>query len=362
MGLSIVVSGAVISIAIMSVLFAMPNVVDSIINVSEVSTQASEFVEQISNTQIDLSSINANATENDLLFYLSNNGTEKLWNYEDFTVIVTYHTDIGGVPTQVTELFNYNASVAFSGAEGTPSVSILRPQGVASGGWGATTGCPGGSPQDCINEVIRDDATYIATSPLEDNWTDTVEFDLSNSAVPSIINDVTLRYTYGEAGDGTSNPDLRVTLLEGATTIAGPWTEPGQLPTPPPDPNFDQSNRVLTPGEIAAIVDYNSLSVELHGECNGCPTQNNQRDRVRVSWVELVISGTEPSSLGAPPLPSGWTISTVSNDLTDPRIINSDEYAQVYVILSNSLSASGGQITVSVSTDNGVTSTAADLF
>lgn len=360
MGLSIIVSGAVISIAIMSVLFAMPNVVDSIINVSQVSIQASDLVEEISNTQTDIFSLSATATTKDVTFFLSNNGTEKLWNYEDFTVIVTYDADLGGSTSRITEMFSYNSSASFSSVGGGATTVILRPDNEISGGWAQTTGCAGGSPEQCIDEVTRDDADYIGTTPLEgDIPTDTVEFSLSDSAIPSIINDVTLRYTFAEAGSGASNPDLRVTLLEGASTIAGPWTELGQLPV---NPTFSQSNRVLSAGEIASIVDYNSLSVELHGDCTGCPTQNNQRDRAQVSWVELVIDGEEPTGLGTPPLPSGWKIVEVVNDLDDPTIINQDEYAQIYIVLSNPLPSSGGDVIVSISTDNGVIASAAGSF
>ena len=114
MGLSIVVSGAVIFIVLMSVLFAMPNVIDSLVSVTETSSQSMDIDERISLTDTKIQKLWAFSGSDIVNFDLLNEGNEKLWEFENFNVLITYDADTGGATSQtITEEFTYNATAAF---------------------------------------------------------------------------------------------------------------------------------------------------------------------------------------------------------------------------------------------------------
>jgi archaellum component FlaF (FlaF/FlaG flagellin family) len=90
MGLSVVISGAIIFIALMYALMNIPNVFDSILSVEEVSSEISVLEDSISQTEISINPLVTQAGKSKINFTLHNNGTEKLWNFEKFNVLVTY--------------------------------------------------------------------------------------------------------------------------------------------------------------------------------------------------------------------------------------------------------------------------------
>jgi len=72
------------------------------------SSQAFDNNDEITKTSISISGINYTVGSNLVNFTLTNEGSEKLWNYDEFNVIVTYDADISGIRTRVTEEFTYN--------------------------------------------------------------------------------------------------------------------------------------------------------------------------------------------------------------------------------------------------------------
>ncbi len=90
MGLSTVISGAIIFVALIYVLMNIPHVFDSILSVDEVSSEISVLEDSISNTEISINPLLTISGESTINFTLHNNGTEKLWNFEKFNVIITY--------------------------------------------------------------------------------------------------------------------------------------------------------------------------------------------------------------------------------------------------------------------------------
>jgi len=101
MGLSIIVSGAIVMIALVSVLFAMPNVIDTFVSVSDTSSQATEFDTEIIQTDVDLDSLFVVSGLPTVNFTLVNDEAEKLWNFDDFDVFVTYDGVSGDSKTEV---------------------------------------------------------------------------------------------------------------------------------------------------------------------------------------------------------------------------------------------------------------------
>ena len=90
MGLSIAVSGAIIMAALMYVLISMPGLVDSIYSVNEVSSEVSTLEGSIIQTDITLDFLAADSTSDYVNFTVNNVGKEKLWNFDDFDLIITF--------------------------------------------------------------------------------------------------------------------------------------------------------------------------------------------------------------------------------------------------------------------------------
>jgi len=101
MGLSIIVSGAIVMIALISVLFAMPNVIDTFVSVSDTSSQATGLDTEIIQTDPDLDSLFVVTGLSTVNFTLVNTESEKLWNFDDFDVFVTYDGVSGDSKTEV---------------------------------------------------------------------------------------------------------------------------------------------------------------------------------------------------------------------------------------------------------------------
>ena len=351
MGLSVAITGSIILFTLLAVLFTVSTMVNSLISVNDVSSQSSLLDDSISQTSTQIKSLTASSGNDYVELTLSNNGTEKLWNYDDFTLLITYDADIGGIETRVTEEFTYDASNSFQA-----STVYLVPESELSGGWGTENNCAVNNGWLCVDETplappAPDNNDNIEQTNLDNGDQVQVEFGLTNEVIPTIVTDVTVHYTFAEGGVGTSDPDLDITLLEGVSTIAT-WTELGQLPV---EPTYGESNQALTPAEIASIGIYDDLSLEFNANCAsaGCPGSGGGRfEDIHVSWGIVEVQGLNVGSS------TTWVINDITNDIIDPRIINNGESANLVARLSNQVFA-GGDVMVSISTDNGVTNLAA---
>lgn len=107
MGLSVVISGAIIMIALMFVLYSIPPLITSVTSVGETSTEISDLENTIMQTEITLDSLAVSSSMPSFSFNLNNINTEKLWDYDNFDVLVTYDADISGKKTRITEIFPY---------------------------------------------------------------------------------------------------------------------------------------------------------------------------------------------------------------------------------------------------------------
>lgn len=113
MGLSVAIAGGIIMFALVYILLMLPGVVDQTTSVTKASSEIVDIENSILKTNIAMSSLTATAANTTISFTITNSGTEKLWNYEKFSLIITY--PISG-STNKTESFTYQ-----SGACGTPS-------------------------------------------------------------------------------------------------------------------------------------------------------------------------------------------------------------------------------------------------
>jgi hypothetical protein len=147
MGLSVAIAGGIVMFSLVYILLMLPGVVDQTTAVSKASSTISEVENSILKTNIAMSAFSATSGSTTMDFSITSSGTEKLWNYEKFNLIITY--PIAG-NTNKTQSFTYQ-----SGACGTP----------AAGKW-CITSISGDSFDPNIlntNEVLNGRATSSTT-------------------------------------------------------------------------------------------------------------------------------------------------------------------------------------------------------
>jgi len=188
MGLSIVASGAIISIVLFSILFTMPNVIDKLVSVSEVTSDVSVIEEDISQTDTRTALIDANNGQNVINLELYNDGDTKLWDFKNFNLLVTYDANIGGTKKTVTEIFSYNEDSAFdpSIAQTNSFFKIQRGTSIITSGT-TTTITEGVDFEQCIGDcfikqVSSRNSGNGPTSGASNEFHDDFEVFISNVA------------------------------------------------------------------------------------------------------------------------------------------------------------------------------------
>src|SRR5574338_92985 len=115
MGLSVAIAGGIVLFALMYILLMLPGVVDQTSSITKASSEISDVENSILKTNISMSALSATSGSSTIDFTISSSGTEKLWNYEKFSLIVTY--PIAG-NTNKTESFTYQSGACASPAAG----------------------------------------------------------------------------------------------------------------------------------------------------------------------------------------------------------------------------------------------------
>ena len=94
MGLSVAIAGAIILSVLMLVMMSMTGLVGNIFSIGSVTTQVSDLENTIDNTDISLETLFASTTPR-VNFTLNNDDKEKLWNFDDFNVLIEYESASG---------------------------------------------------------------------------------------------------------------------------------------------------------------------------------------------------------------------------------------------------------------------------
>ena len=90
MGLSIAISGCIVTFSIVYAMMSFPAIIDDTTKISTSSVQMSNTLFAIMHTNIKISNLQ-NARNNDTVtFSVTNTGNTLLWNYKQFDVIITY--------------------------------------------------------------------------------------------------------------------------------------------------------------------------------------------------------------------------------------------------------------------------------
>lgn len=110
MGLSIAISGGIVTFTIVYAMMSFPAILDDTTKVSTSSAQMSDTLDLILHTNINLSNLQNTSGNSTVNFSIDNTGNTILWNYNKFDAIVTYQANMTGTPTTLTEVLQYTNS------------------------------------------------------------------------------------------------------------------------------------------------------------------------------------------------------------------------------------------------------------
>ncbi|TBR12353.1 MAG: hypothetical protein EPO62_00235 [Candidatus Nitrosotenuis sp.] len=353
MGLSIALAVGIVAIALFTILFTYNFVNNSIYDYVLSRSEISKIDDSISKTIIDIQYPNATAGSRLVSFSLVENGTEKLWNFDKFVVLVTYDADIGGVSTPTTEKLTFNDAQSFAQV-GTNigTAQFARPiSDISKGGWTDTVGGDNdGILYDEVNETARSDINYARSASLTllsptDTWT----AGLSSVIDPQESSNHIVSYVYRKSAAGGVTIDITTRLLQGGTQIAS-WTHSAV------GSSFTLAQQTLTGAQADSITNYSDLRLEFTGTYASGILPLTSAD---ISWANLQVPPTPDGMYDCTntSISSGqWTIDRITSDNLDPKILNTAELGKICIKLSNNVIA-GGSVKIVVSTDNGKTDT-----
>ena len=105
MGLSVAISGGIILTVFVLILFSLPGLADKMFSIGDITSQVTQHEQKISNTEISIDNLSVLVGSSRVNFTLNNDGSEKLWNFEDFDLFIEYDGAISG---QRTEQLSYS--------------------------------------------------------------------------------------------------------------------------------------------------------------------------------------------------------------------------------------------------------------
>ncbi|MGQ0771524.1 MAG: hypothetical protein ACT4NT_01945 [Nitrososphaerota archaeon] len=347
MGFSVAISGGIVCVTIITVFSIVFAMTGQIYEINSSRTQSSNLDIIIAQTDTNINYTYAQSGSNLVSLTLENTGNEKIWDYSKFSVIVTYNASIGGVPTLTTEKLTYNSAQAFAQTGSDLITQFSRPdEDLSKGGWTDTAG--GDSDTilyDEVNESARNDANFARSKTFvlgadSDIWT----IGLQGVVDPESSSNHVVSYVFRKNTLGVSTVHTTIRLLQGGTQI-GSWTDNNIGTT------FTSASKTLTAGEANSITDYSNLSLEITSTyADGLVDANED-----VSWVQFSVPQVGIYDCSGVSLSSGqWTIDRISQDLQDPKILNTEEDGKVCIKLSNNVYPNS-YVTVVVTTDVGKT-------
>lgn len=110
MGLSNAVSGGIILFGITSVMFTFASLIDTSVSINEVLFERTELENKLLKTSIEITIPDPPGTDNIFDFRMENTNLEKLWDFENFDVIVTYDS----TGTIYTEILTFDSECSAS--------------------------------------------------------------------------------------------------------------------------------------------------------------------------------------------------------------------------------------------------------
>lgn len=349
MGLSVAIAGGISCATVIGVLSVLLSVTTQVTDLNSARSQNSDLDAALVHTDADISYLSAQSGSDRVSFTLTNSGTEKLWNYDKFAMIVTYNASIGGVPTLTSEHITYSSAQSF-GQDGVSigSTQFARPDSdITKDNWVDTAGGnSNGILYDEIDEVTQNDADYSTSGPISLlDTTETWEVGLSDVIDPQTSSNHVVKYAYGKSASGGVQINLTVSLMQGGTTIAS-WSHNNI------GNGFTLATQTLSAAQADSITNYSDLRLRFVATyASGIAARSAQ-----ISWAEFdVPPATGVYDCTAVTVSAGnWAIDNIMADLQDPRILNSYEDGKVCIKLSHTVFV-GSNVTVNLATDLGKT-------
>src|SRR3990170_3075689 len=100
MGLSVAISGGIILTVFVLILLSLPGLADKMFSIGDITSQVSQHEKKISDTQLSMVYLSELVGKSKVNFTLNNDGSEKLWNFEDYDLFIEYDGAISGKTTQ----------------------------------------------------------------------------------------------------------------------------------------------------------------------------------------------------------------------------------------------------------------------
>src|SRR3972149_8170334 len=172
MGLSVAISGGIILTVFMLILLSLPGFVDKMFSIGDITSQVSQQEQEISNTEINVDQISVLGGSPAVNFTLNNEGSEKLWNFEDFDLFIEYD---GASPGKLIEELTFGGKCL-----GTVPLA---------GNW-------------CIQSITTDikDTGIINTDEKATIWTKVSQNLVTSAAIVTIVTDNGVTFSSGEPG------------------------------------------------------------------------------------------------------------------------------------------------------------------
>lgn len=377
MGLSHVIPAGVVFIPIFFIVTTIPGITNTILQINESAIEVSSVEESILNTHFNISNVSAVENDNLIFFDVTNTGNTKLWDYDNFDLLLTYDGVVGTTTTNVTEKLSYTETeptgdpIEFDAATGRNlgCLILLNPcefdHTVTTSGSnrilivGLNT-----AGVDAIDEVRYDNVlmTNIAkrnngVSASVSLWylvnpsTGTNKVSITLAAVTNVaagavsftgVNQTDPINTFNSASGNSLTPLVTLT-----TTADEAWivdvvgTNGGTVSTGP-----DQVER----WNVAQGVTRGAGSTEFTSSA-GTFSISWTKDPDPSNWA-IIAAALKPNGVPCCVGIGEWNIAGISNDSFDPGIISNNETASIrgktsYQIIEN------GDVYVTFSADNG---------
>lgn len=123
MGLSIAISGGIVTFSIVYAMMSFPAIVDDTTKISSSESQMENKQFQRMQTNISISNLKDTSGSGPATFQITNTGNTVLWDYGKFDMIVTYQENgtlvqqLLGIHPTVTEVMSYTQSCSGLGSD-----------------------------------------------------------------------------------------------------------------------------------------------------------------------------------------------------------------------------------------------------
>jgi hypothetical protein len=379
MSFSHIITAGIVIIPLMLIAMNIPEISNTILEMNEAALDVSELEDNILNTHFQILNLQTTGLNNKAFFDVSNTGTTKLWDYENFDVILTYEGIVNSVAANVTEVLSYS--------EIAPSDDPILFDSVSS--WSG--GCLLGLGCSFSHTVTSSGADRILIVGINGGGNSVTAVEYNNDPLTEIRRD-------NNGGGGTSahtslwylvNPDVgthdvHITVVILTNLAAGAVSFTGVDQADPIETHNGANGNSAIPATTLTTTTNEAWLIDVVGTNGGTVSEgagqlerwNDVQGSTRgagsteftssagtfsMSWTrnegasEWAISAAalKPANVACCVDVGSWTINNISDDYIDPGIVNKDETASIraktsYQIITN------GDMHVTVAAENGV--------